>query len=406
METRPDRGDDLLDLLYPEEADGGGAGEGADLTDDDRRELDRLRELRGVLREVREASDAEPPALDDVLAAAREQAKAGAKATAVAAPGGGLWARVRGWFQVMAAHPAMAAAATVVLVAGAAGVLYVNGRGNPAPEVTAPATSGEAKEAATEPAAGGQAAQKAPGGAAEDGDNMGAAMGSGSAAGNAEADDTGVARDEDESKDKAQLIAEEKPSPERRERPTTAHHAPAHRHGPVRGAPSSGTFRATGGGGGGATGGDTWHGDFEGGSKGTGAAAPASPAPPPPPPPPAPTAGHADRGPAPTTSTLDTPKPSRAPARPAPAAEPAPAEPPAAVEEAPEAVSQPDKKDEIDATERAARLTQQAVAAAKQKACARVRALAIQVRTLSLGYYRARFEPNPDIARNCAAALK
>jgi hypothetical protein len=45
------------------------------------------------------------------------------------AAGGGLWARLRAWLAPLAAHPALASAAMVIVVAVVGGVLYVKGRG-------------------------------------------------------------------------------------------------------------------------------------------------------------------------------------------------------------------------------------------------------------------------------------
>ena len=416
METRADRGDDLLDLLYAEEADGGGAGEGPaeGLAEADRRELERLRELRGVLREVREASEAEPPALDDVMAAARERATKASTSTAGAA-GGGLWARVRGWFQVMAAHPAMAAAATVVLVAGTAGVLYVNGHGSAAPEATAPAAAQTRSSAVDLPGggrgpAGGDEGETGASREIEEAvtaPGTGAAQGSGSAAvsGSAAADN-GLDLDTDQREEQDNV------APKQSERPAPTHHHRAHRpagqHGAIGGARFEDTTGTEAGGGA-----DGWSGGGGAGAgeKGTSASDQVAPTPaiPPPPPPPAPTppaaAGPARRPvppPVTTTSTTRAPEPAPARDRPAPAA---PSAPPA--DEAPaEASRPPEKEDKANATARAARLTQEARAAAKQKDCTKVRSLASRVRALDLGYYRARFAPDPDIGHNCAAALK
>jgi hypothetical protein len=419
METRADRGDDLLDLLYAEEADGGGAGAGEAeaLADDDRRELERLRELRGVLREVRDATEAEAPALDDVMAAARARAK---KSTpAMAAAGGGLWARVRGWFQVMAAHPAMAAAATVVLVAGTAGVLYVNGHGSAAPESTAPATTQTRSAAVALPGGGrGEAggddgvagesreleeAVTAPGAGSAAGAGAGSAAGAGTAAGSGSAvADNGLDVDKDQHDEQGAVATKPAPTHPHRAHPHAAHHGAI---GGVRFEDATGT--ETGGGADGWSGG----GGAGNGEKGTGASAPVAPTPPPPPPPPPPApkpaaASGPARRPAPppvtTTSTSQGAVHEPAPARPAPAA---PAAPPA--DEAPsEAVRPPEKKDKANPTAQAARLTAQARAAARQKDCAKVRSLATQVRALDLSYYRARFAPDPDIGHNCAEALK
>jgi hypothetical protein len=103
---------DVLDLLYED-------GDESALSSGEKDELSRWREVRGARREA--LPDQEPSrSIEVLMAAAREHAAAREPR--------GLWGKLRGWFAVMAAHPAMSAAATVVLVGGVAGALYVSGR--------------------------------------------------------------------------------------------------------------------------------------------------------------------------------------------------------------------------------------------------------------------------------------
>jgi hypothetical protein len=115
----PPAGDDLLDLLYGE-LDGEAeramrARVAADpgLAD----QLGQLERVRGLFREL---ADEEPPA--------RSTAQLMAQAAQAARKGGereGFWQRLRGWLTPIMAHPGLAAAASVILVAGVAGLLLL-----------------------------------------------------------------------------------------------------------------------------------------------------------------------------------------------------------------------------------------------------------------------------------------
>ena len=82
---------------------------------------------RGLRELMRELPDEEPPAAisAQLLHAAATQAPAPVAAKVVA--DAGLWASIKGFFAPIIMHPAMAAAATLVLVAGVAGTLYLRG---------------------------------------------------------------------------------------------------------------------------------------------------------------------------------------------------------------------------------------------------------------------------------------
>jgi hypothetical protein len=152
MDREPDADPTLVELLY-------GELDGADRDRAEARvaadpalasELDGLRALRGTLRTWGEASDAEPPGdVSVLLAAARASARPAAVATESAAPG--LWERLSRWMAPLLAHPGLAAAATLVLVAGVAGTLYVTGGSRMAEPTAAPAQDQAPSEIATAP---------------------------------------------------------------------------------------------------------------------------------------------------------------------------------------------------------------------------------------------------------------
>jgi anti-sigma factor RsiW len=175
----PPDGDELIELLYgelpPDEERAvrarvaGDPNLSAQLS-----ELERVRELVRALPE-----EEPPPAISAQLLAHAAQAaqRRGGTAPAVAP---GFWSRVRSWFQPIIAHPGLAAACSVVLVAGVAGVLVLRqgdeltsatrsaepepeaGLGSPGdPDVTTPGTSAApppAAESAPSGVAGGAGA--------------------------------------------------------------------------------------------------------------------------------------------------------------------------------------------------------------------------------------------------------
>jgi hypothetical protein len=152
MDREPDADATLVELLYGEldgaERDRAEARVAADPALAS--ELDGLRALRGTLRTWGEASDAEPPGdLSGLLAAARASARPAAVATEPAAPG--LWERLSRWMAPLLAHPGLAAAATLVLVAGVAGTLYVTGGSRMAEPTAAPAQDQAPSEIAIAP---------------------------------------------------------------------------------------------------------------------------------------------------------------------------------------------------------------------------------------------------------------
>lgn len=120
-------GDDLVALLYDELDDASAER----LTSDMERDGE-LRDAHDGLADIRDLfsqlPDEEPPARlsAQLLAeAARAPHVAKAKAGPVGDGGQGLWQRFVAWCQPLVAKPAFAAAASLVLVAGIAGVLYV-----------------------------------------------------------------------------------------------------------------------------------------------------------------------------------------------------------------------------------------------------------------------------------------
>lgn len=106
-------------------------------------EVGSLRRTREVFREM---SREEPPAAVSAILLHEAARRAPAVAAARGAEGG-FWDRVRAWFQPLM-HPAAAAVATLVLVAGVAGALYMR-RGSEMSDSGRPVASGEPAPAAT-----------------------------------------------------------------------------------------------------------------------------------------------------------------------------------------------------------------------------------------------------------------
>jgi len=155
----------VLDLLYGE-LDGDAAERAqARVSEQPERqgELDGFRSVRSLMREL---PDEDPPQAVSarLLHAAAEAAPSrGKAATAAAAAGsGGILAKLFGLFRPLVASPALAAATTLVLVAGIAGALYVSGgfratepkqeAATPASDQLQPTTAPEATAAAPGPA--------------------------------------------------------------------------------------------------------------------------------------------------------------------------------------------------------------------------------------------------------------
>lgn len=163
-ESRDHRGDAadeaadaaLIDRLYGARGAGEADAEAESKIDD--AELAGLASVRALVARVRdEAPVVEPPqALSArLLLAAAEHAPKRASAVR-AADGGdserGLWARMRRWFAPLVAHPGLAAAASLMLVAGVGGALYLRGKATPGEPVRdgreqAQAARGEEAEA-------------------------------------------------------------------------------------------------------------------------------------------------------------------------------------------------------------------------------------------------------------------
>jgi hypothetical protein len=110
-------------------------------------EVGSLRHTRDVFRDL---SIEEPPA--SVSAILLHEAARRAPAVAPRGEAVGFWDRLRAWFQPLFAHPAAAAVATLVLVAGVAGALYVR-RGSDMSESGRPVASSAPEPARPEEAA-------------------------------------------------------------------------------------------------------------------------------------------------------------------------------------------------------------------------------------------------------------
>jgi hypothetical protein len=184
-------GDELLDLLYgelpPDEERAvrarvaGDPGLSAELA-----ELERVRQLARAL------PDAEPPGRLTAQLLSQAAQMAPRREPTSAGAGGGLWARLRSWFGPLVAHPGLAAMASLVLLAGVAGVLIVRG-GDDLTEVNRNAPANEAPTGAAENA---PAPAPPPGGAADPAaGGAGGEMESGTAASSSSPADT-AAQDE------------------------------------------------------------------------------------------------------------------------------------------------------------------------------------------------------------------
>ena len=124
--------DRLLEALYGDASDDGSASEAiGQLSANESVDLESLRSVRGMFADM---ADVDPPMeMTAGLLAAAAKAVAPA-AVAQEAPRSSskesLWARILGWFQPLLAHPGLAAAASLALVATIGGVLYMNNRGD------------------------------------------------------------------------------------------------------------------------------------------------------------------------------------------------------------------------------------------------------------------------------------
>jgi len=120
----PMAGEDLVSLLYGELEPDEAARMSARVATDPTMSA-RLGEMRRV-RELFSAMDEEEPPNRLTAQLLAEAARAAPQPRRAAAPAeAGLWARFVSWLQPLTQRPALAAAASLVLVAGVAGVLYM-----------------------------------------------------------------------------------------------------------------------------------------------------------------------------------------------------------------------------------------------------------------------------------------
>lgn len=147
--------DRLMALLYGELDEGEARRERARMSEDPAA-ASQLVGLEHVREMFRGLPDEEPPArISAQLLAEAARSVPAQRRAAAAEPEAGWWARLVSWLSPMVHHPGLAAAATLVLVAGVAGVLYLR-KGE---------DLGKAGRKADAPAA--QGAAGAPGGADE-----------------------------------------------------------------------------------------------------------------------------------------------------------------------------------------------------------------------------------------------
>lgn len=146
----------ILDALYVEDHELAANGQ-PQLDEGQQATLDGWLAVRGVVSHARATGfDAEPPAVGTrgsfelLMAAARAQASP---------PRRGAWSRLLAWMTPLVAHPALAGAAALVVVGGAAGVLYLKGQGRvarPPAASMAPAGSSARSPALTSPGTEGE----------------------------------------------------------------------------------------------------------------------------------------------------------------------------------------------------------------------------------------------------------
>jgi len=113
----------------------------------DRAALEAMAHTRGQLREGLAAVPAAEPSPGISAMLLQEAARRAPARKAGGSAGSGLWAWLQGAMRPMAAHPAMAAAAAIVLFAGVASSFLLTGRGRMY-EATAPAAQTEIAEGA------------------------------------------------------------------------------------------------------------------------------------------------------------------------------------------------------------------------------------------------------------------
>lgn len=119
-------GEDLVSLLYGEMEADEAARTRARIAGDPT-EAARLDEMRRVRDLFSSLEDEEPPSrlTAQLMAEAARAAPQQRRAAAAGQPEAGFWARFVSWLQPIVQRPALAAAASLVLVAGVAGVLYM-----------------------------------------------------------------------------------------------------------------------------------------------------------------------------------------------------------------------------------------------------------------------------------------
>jgi len=151
-------GEDLVALLYGELEPDEAARTGARVEADPALSA-RLGEMRRVRELFSSMADEEPPnRLTAQLMAEAARSAPQARASAAPAAEAGIWARFVSWLQPLVQRPALAAAASLVLVAGVAGVLYMK-KGEeltstaPEPSTASETTAQQATVEATPPEA-------------------------------------------------------------------------------------------------------------------------------------------------------------------------------------------------------------------------------------------------------------
>ena len=344
--------EDLVALLYGE-LDGDEASRvRAQLTSDPEAaghmaDLERVREM------FRELPEEEPPARlsAQLLAEAARAAGADRRVPAAAEDGGGFMARLVAWLQPLVQRPGLAAAASLVLVAGVAGVLYVRkgeelARPSARPDVAAERAAGGEPMSDEAPAAEPTTTVTGP---AEEADAPADSLAEGAAEDSNDAARGGAADLRARRAEKRETPATKKPAPERKAKERAAQSSREYARPPSEPAPET---KAT-----------------DKGAMAPGAVHGLSEqefAPPPPPP--------AQRAPSGSTGSAGSAAGSGSAPAPAPDAD----APKAPVKDAPLQKASPSARD----------LHTRALDAALDRRCADVRALERRVRELDARYHR------------------
>lgn len=162
---------------------------------EDRAAMQELESTRATVRRgMSEMASAEPPQAVSAILLQEAARRRGAVAATEPAEREGLWDRFVAWFRPLSQHPALAAAAMLILVAGTATALWVRGKGKDSGQTVSESSGATATAAESTAPPSAYRTEVVPGG--DSNAAAGAAMGSGSAV--AMADPAPITADLDE----------------------------------------------------------------------------------------------------------------------------------------------------------------------------------------------------------------